>query len=286
VTQSDGVFVSPAYFRTMGLRIVQGRGFDATTDRAGSLLVVMLNETAARSLWPGQNPIGKRLSSAHPDGLSTVIGVVADARLGGAAQPVPPTFYVTFAQLEERAWQWTRRSFFVLARTQGDPAPLAGPVRRVISSIDPAIPLYNVATMEERMARTLEPARFNTVLLGLLGGVGLLLAAVGIYGVIAYFATQRTSEIGIRMALGASRRDVVLLVIRQAVSPVLVGVGLGAGGALLASRAIATQLVNVRPTDPLTFVAVAATLIIVGFCAALIPARRAASVDPTRALHG
>jgi len=286
VTQSDGVFVSPAYFRTMGLRILQGRGFDPALDRAGSLLVVVLNETAARSMWPGQNPIGKRLSSAHPDGLSTVIGVIADARLGGASQPAPPTFYVTFPQLEERAWAWTRRSFFVLARTHGDPAALAGPVRRVVSSIDSSIPLYNVATMEQRMSRTLEPARFNTVLLVLLGGVGLLLAAVGIYGVIAYFATQRTSEIGIRMALGASRRDVMLLVVRQAVAPVLVGVSAGAGGALIAARAIATQLVNVRPTDPVTFAAVGAMLIIVGLCAALIPARRAASVDPALALHG
>jgi putative ABC transport system permease protein len=286
VTQSDGVFVSPAYFRTIGLGILQGRGFDPAVDRAGSPLVVILNETAARLMWPGQDPIGKRLGSAHPDGLSTVIGIVADARLGGVAEPVPPTFYVTFAQLEERGWAWTRRSFFVLARTQEDAAPLAGAVRRVVASIDPSIPLYNVATLEQRMARTLEPARFNTVLLALLGGAGLLLAAVGIYGVIAYFATQRTSEIGIRMALGASRSDVVLLVVRQAIVPVLVGVCAGAGGARLASRAIATQLVNVRPTDPATFIAVVSILMIVGLCAALIPARRAASVDPTRALQG
>ena len=285
VTQSDGVFVSPAYFQTMGMRIVQGRGFDAAIDRAGSLPVVLLNETAARLMWPGENPIGKRLSSAQPDALSTVIGVVADVRLGGVAEPVPPTFYVSFAQLEERAWDWTRRSFFVLARTQGDAAALGGAVRRVVSSIDPSIPLYSVATMEQRMARTLEPARFNTVLLALLGAVGLLLAAVGIYGVIAYFATQRISEIGIRMALGASRRDVMLLVVRQAIVPVLAGVGAGAVGALLASQAIATQLVNVRPTDPVTFIAVVSTLIAVGSCAALIPARRAASVDPTRAIQ-
>ena len=285
VTQSDGVFVSPAYFRTMGLQIVQGRGFDAATDTSRSLPVVILNETAARQMWPGQSAIGKRLSSAHPDGLSTVIGVVADVRLGGASQAAPPTFYVTFAQLEERAWAWTRRSFFVLARTDGDAARLAAAIRRVVSSIDPSIPLYNVATMEERMARTLAPARFNTILLALLGGVGLLLAGVGIYGVIAYFATQRTSEIGIRMALGASRRDVVHLVVRQAVAPVLSGVAIGAAGAALASRAIASQLVNVRPTDPLTFALVAAALIAVALCAALIPARRAASTDPTRALQ-
>ena len=134
------------------------------------------------------------------------------------------------------------------------------------------------------MASTLATARFNTVLLGMLGAAGLLLAAVGIYGVIGYFATQRTSEIGIRMALGASRGDVVRLVVRQAVVPVIAGIALGALGAVLAGSAIASQLVNVTPTDPLTFVAVAAGLLVVALLAALIPARRAAAIDPTRAL--
>ena len=135
------------------------------------------------------------------------------------------------------------------------------------------------------MASTVETARFNTSLLVMLGAAGLLLAAVGIYGVISYFAAQRTSEMGIRMALGASRRSVVLLVIRQAMLPVMTGVLLGAIGAVFASSAIATQLVGVEPTDPLTFIGVAAALVIVALVAALIPARRAATLDPTRALR-
>jgi len=135
------------------------------------------------------------------------------------------------------------------------------------------------------MAATLETARFNTLLLVALGAVGLLLAAVGIYGVIAYFATERTSEIGIRMALGASRADVLRLVVRQATGPVLAGVVAGGIGALFAARALAAQLVNVRPTDPLTFASVATTLLVVALFAALIPARRAAALDPSRALH-
>src|SRR3954468_1731529 len=131
-------------------------------------------------------------------------------------------------------WDWTRRSLFVAARTDGDPAPLATAVRRAIVSVDPGVPLFGVRTMEERMALTLETARFNTMLLAMLGGVGLLLAAVGIYGVISYFATQRTAEIGIRLALGASAANVLRLIVGQAAVPVAVGVVIGAFGAAFA----------------------------------------------------
>jgi ABC-type antimicrobial peptide transport system permease subunit len=139
--------------------------------------------------------------------------------------------------------------------------------------------------MDERMAAVVETARFNTLLLTMLGAIGLTLAAVGIYGVIGYFTTQRSPEIGIRLALGASRRSVVALVVRQAAMPLAIGVALGAVGAVFAARAIATQLVNVRATDPTTFAVVATVLALVGLMAALLPARRAASLDPTRALQ-
>jgi putative ABC transport system permease protein len=182
-------------------------------------------------------------------------------------------------------WDWTRRSLFVAARTNGDAAALAPGIRRAIAAVDPGVPLFGERTMEDRMAATLETARFNTMLLALLGAAGLLLAGVGIYGVINYFAAQRTSEIGIRLALGASRGNVVRLVVRQAAVPVATGVLLGAVGAAFAARAIATQLVNVRPNDPLTFTAVAAVLGAVALVAAFIPARRAARLDPTRALN-
>ncbi|HEV3486710.1 MAG TPA: ABC transporter permease [Vicinamibacterales bacterium] len=283
ITQSDGLLVSPAYLRTMGIRIVEGRAF-TDADRESAPLVVMLNRTAAQRMWPGESAIGKRLTSANPAGPTTVIGIVEDVRLGGMTEPTPPTFYIPFAQLNAEAWSWPR-GLFLVARTDSDPAAITNAVRRVVASIDPAIPVFNTMTMEQRMAGTFETARFNTLLLATLGGVGLLLAAVGIYGVISYFATERTSEIGIRMALGASRVDVILLVLRQAALPVFAGVALGALGAAFAARAIATQLVNVAATDPLTFVIVAISLTIVALLAAVIPARRAAAVDPTRALH-
>ena len=268
----------------MGVPVVRGRGFEAG-DRQGSPLVVILNETAARRMWPGEDAIGKRLTSAHPDGPTTVIGIVGDVRTAGPSQPVPPSFYVPFAQLETIAWGWTRGALFVTARTDGDPSALGSAVRRAIAGVDPGIPLFGVMTMEQRMAGTLESARFTTMLLAILGGVGLLLSAVGIYGVISYFASQRTSEIGIRLALGASRADVVRMMIRQAVMPAAGGIVVGAAGAVVAARALATQLVNVEPTDPITFAAVAALLLIVAVLAALVPARRAAGLDPTRALQ-
>jgi predicted permease len=282
--QSDGVFVSPGYFSTLGQRIVRGRGF-VESDRIGSQLVVIINETLARQMWPGEDPIGKRLTSASPEGPSTVIGVAADVRSRGASLPVPPTFYVPLGQLEHVAWSWTNRALFLVARTDGDPAALQPAIRSAISGIDPTVPLFATATMEERMADTLQRARFSATLLASLSLVGLVLAALGIYGVVAYFAAARTSELGIRMALGASRAAVLRLVVRQAAAPVLWGVALGAVGAVLTSRVIASQLVNVGTTDPLTFAAVAGALISVALLAALIPAGRAAAMDPMKALR-
>ena len=284
VRQSMARFVSPAYFEVMGLPVVRGRAFNET-DKTGAPLVMVVNQTLAQQLWPNQDPIGRRVNGSSPQGTKTVIGVVADVRWRGPAGAIDPEFYQPLAQLDDTAWGWTRRALFVVARTDGDAAALAPAVRRVIAGIDPGVPLFGERTMEARMAATLETARFNTMLLALLGGVGLVLAGVGIYGVIGYFAAQRTSEIGIRLALGASRGNVLRLVVKQAAIPVLAGVVLGAAGAAVAARAIATELVNVRPSDPLTFAAVAAVLGVVALLAALIPARRAANLDPSRALN-
>jgi predicted permease len=283
VRQSYARFVNPAYFEAMGLPIVKGRAFQAS-DRNGAPLVMIVNQTLAQRLWPNQDPIGRRVNCCS-DIPKTVVGVAADVRAYGPARPIEPEFYLPLAQLDDVAWNWTRRTLFIVARTGGDPASLGPSVQRAITGFDPGVPLFSIRTMEERMATTVETERFNTLLLAMLGFVGLLLAGVGIYGVISYFATQRTAEIGIRIALGASRASVLRLMIRQAAVPVLIGVVAGAAAAIFAARVIATQLVNVRTTDPATFAAVAAALVVVALFAALIPARRAAGLDPTRALQ-
>jgi putative ABC transport system permease protein len=283
ITQTDGFMVTPDFFATLRLPVVRGRAF-TEADRAGSPPVVIINETAARRMWPGQDPLGKRLTSANPRGATTVIGIAADVRARGVAQPAAPTFYIPLAQLEEEAWRWAP-TMYVAVRTPGDPASLGPAVRRVIAAIDPGIPLFSTSTMEERMGSMVAVARFNTTMLVLLGAAGLLLAAIGIYGVIAFFAAQRTSEIGMRMALGASRGDVIRMVVREAAIPVLGGIATGAAGAVLAAQALSTQLVNVRPTDPLTFVTVAVGLLLIALIAAIIPARRAASLSPVKALQ-
>ena len=225
------------------------------------------------------------MNGSSPGGSKTVIGVVEDVRWRGPAGAIDPEFYQPLAQLDDMAWAWTTRTLFVIARTDADPAALAAGVRGAVASVDPGVPLFGVGTMEDRMAQTLETARFNALLLALLGGVGLLLAAVGIYSVIAYLTTQRTAEIGIRLALGASRMSVLRLIVSQAAVPVAAGVLLGALCASLAARVLASQLVNITANDPLTFGAVAVILAVVALLAALIPAHRAAALDPTRTLQ-
>jgi predicted lysophospholipase L1 biosynthesis ABC-type transport system permease subunit len=252
--------------------------------------VIIVNEAIARTMWPGQDPLGRRIRCCrvNPDDipvLLTVIGVATDVSAEGPAQPVQPEFYLPIAQLSKVEWGWTNGNMFVVARTAGDPMAVAPSVRRVVAGIDPGVPVFQERTMEQRMASTIATARFNTFLLSILGGIGLLLSAVGIYGVIAYFVSQRTSEIGVRVALGATRRDVMRMIVLQAAKPVLVGVAVGLLGSFFAVQLIATQLVGVPATDPVTLGFVVAALLIVSVMASLIPARRAAALDPTKALQ-
>jgi ABC-type antimicrobial peptide transport system permease subunit len=195
-----------------------------------------------------------------------------------------PEFYLPLTQAPDVAWNWFR-TVYVVVRTPGEPGALIKPLNAAVARIDPDLPLFDVRTMEQRLAGTLATARFNTLLLSLLGGIGLLLAASGIYGVIAYFVSQRTQEIGVRIALGATPGAVVRLVLGQAMRPVALGSAVGLAGALAASRVLADQLFGVSRTDPLTIAAVMTTLVGVALAASAVPARRAATVDPTRALQ-
>jgi len=280
--------VTRDYFRAMRIPLKQGRMFTAD-DRRGGPRVAVLSETAARSLFPGQSAVGKRFvcceGSPTDPMWKTVVGVVGDVRKQGPEQPPLADFYLPADQAPDVAWTWIQRSMTLVARSRaGDADQALAPMQDALRRIDPTVPLYNTASMELRLERVLAQARFNTLLMMLLGGIGLVLAAIGVYGVIAYFVTQRQHEIGIRMALGAGGREVVRMVMRQGLHSVVPGVVLGLAGAAAASRLLAASVHGVTTTDPLTFAAVVGVLIAVALAAMIVPARRAVRVNPTRVL--
>jgi len=287
--QSQLRMVTPDFFATMRIRIVKGRGFDAG-DRRGGQKVMIVSETLAARAFGGRNPIGKRMGCCESgaDGkqdYKVIVGVAADVRSRGPATPPRPEFYLPLTQVPDAAWDWIGRTMYIVARTEGNPHALTPGVRAAVGRIDPELPLFDVREMEQRLAGALATARFNTLLLSLLGAIGLLLAASGIYGVIAYFVSQRTQEIGVRIALGATAAGVVRLVLGEALQPVALGAALGVVSAIAATRVLASQLFDVSPTDPLTIAAVVVMLVGVALVASVIPARRAAAIDPTRALQ-
>jgi putative ABC transport system permease protein len=281
--------ITPDFFSALRVPILRGRAFESR-DRRGAQKVMIVSETLGAALFPGQDPLGRRVACCEPgpDGKSPdyklIVGVARDMRATALAAPPPPDFYLPIQQVPDEAWDWNQRSMYVIARTDGDPGALAPSLKKVMSGIDPDVPLFNFKTLEERMVDSLATARFNTVLLTLLGAIGLVLSAIGIYGVVAYFVTQRTPEIGVRMALGATRSDVVRLVLSQAVVPVATGLAIGVIGSLGATRVLSSQLVGIEQRDPLTLLAVVLALGATALLAAIVPARRAAGVDPTRAL--
>lgn len=287
--------VSPGYFETMRIRIVDGRAFTGA-DRHGAQKVMIVSEELARQAWPGERAVGKRIACCEPGpggerdpDFKVVIGVVADVRSNGPAVAPVPEFYLPIAQAPSMppgaAWDWIQRTMYVVARTHGDPATLVTDLRQALQRIDPTLPLFDVRTMEQRLEASTATSRFNTLLLTTLGLMGLVLSAIGIYGVIAYFVSQRTQEIGVRLALGASPRDVIRLVIGQSLKPVAIGLVAGLAGALAATRALAAQLYGVSPRDPATIIVVCVGFVLVAVLASGVPAWRAARIDPMKALN-
>ncbi len=267
------------YFNAMGISVKNGRAFTSQDARppAGSVIV---NETFERHFFPGESAVGKRIRlKPGPAEASwqTVVGVVSDVRQSGLAGDVMPVVYSP--DLEDIGGAM---SFAI--RTTGEPVRLASAVRSVLAEVQPNQPLYNLMTMEQRLTNTTTSRRLNTALLGSFAAVALLLAVVGIYGVMSYAVTQRTREIGMRMALGAQPGNVMRFVMGQGMRVVLVGVGIGLAGALVLTRVLRSLLFEVRPTDPATFVCVTLLLSAVALLACYLPARRAAKIDPMKAL--
>ncbi|MDQ1557189.1 MAG: hypothetical protein QOD32_249 [Pyrinomonadaceae bacterium] len=281
-TQSaDFRVVAPDYFRAMGIPLLRGRPFDAR-DRADAPGVMIIDEAFARRFFPGEDPLGKRVDE---DGSRTrhsffqVVGVAGSVKHSGLSADSRPTMYVSYEQSG-----WLSMTLTVRAAA-GDPANLAAAVRREVSAVDKDQPVTKISTMAETFARAVAPQRFNMLLLGIFAAVAMILATVGIYGVISYTVSQRSREMGIRIALGASRRDILKLVVGQAMLMALVGVAVGLAGALALTRFMSGLLYGVSATDPLIFVSISLLLAAVALVASYLPARRAMKVDPIIALH-
>jgi putative ABC transport system permease protein len=270
--------VNPDYFRAMGIGLRAGRVF-TDLDGQDAPSVAVLSETLARELFPNDDPLGKRLFIAAAGAESTtVIGVVGDIRHQGLESQIDWAVYLSYRQTP-------RPGMALVLRTSGDPLNLATAARAAVREVDPALPVFQVMTMNERLSNSVAARRFNLLLLGSFAGLALLLAGVGVYGVISYLVTGRTHEIGIRMALGAQSGDVSRLFIKQGMTLVMVGVGLGLSGAFALTRVMTSLLFAVGAKDPLTFAAVAVLLSLIALLACYIPARRAAHVDPLIALR-
>jgi putative ABC transport system permease protein len=276
--------ISPNYFRTMRLPLLAGREF-SSADVRGASPAVILNEAAARSLFPGENAVGLRVKLGA-DNLAawwTVVGVVADERYFGWDSDRTPTAYLPVSQILQD--NWPDYDAAIILRTNSDPLSFLPSVRSVMASIDNHMALLGPETMEQRLGHTFAPHRFNMALLTAFASLALLLAAVGIYGVMTQFVAQRTHEIGIRIALGARPLEVVRLVLGQGVRLALLGLAIGMAVAAAATRLIRSLLYGVSASDPMTFVFVASVLLGVVLLACLVPACRAMRVDPMLALR-
>lgn len=269
------------FFETMDMRIVQGRSI-GTNDRSDGVPVSIVNEAFVRRYFPDRDPIGQRFTFGSPADTAAVwlqiAGVIADTRRAGLAEQIRPESYRPFTQS-------TTRSLTYVLRAESNPLALLPAVRAAVGGLDPQLPIANVSTLEESLAETIAARRFIMVLLAAFAAIAALLAAIGIYGVVSYLVAQRTRELGVRMALGAHRGDVLRLVLAQSLRQVLPGVVLGSVAALALTRLLRSQLFGIAPHDPLTFAAVPLGVIAISVLATLLPARRAAAVDPILALR-
>jgi predicted permease len=270
---------TPDYFRTMGISLIRGRSF-TDQDKAGAPPVVVVNETLARKHWPDQDPIGKRIRFYGPLEKAPwmeIVGVIADLK-HDLTIPVAPEYYLPHAQ---DSWS----AMTLVARSRVDPASLASAMRELVWAIDKDQPVYDVRTMQEVRSISVYIYSISSVMVAIFAGVALLLASVGIYGVMAFAVTQRTQEIGIRIALGANRADVLKLVVKHGMKLAVLGILIGLAGSWALTRFIEKLLVGVKATDLLTFSVVSACLLFAAFLACYLPARRATKVDPLVALR-
>jgi putative ABC transport system permease protein len=274
---SNERFVSPGYFNALGVPLLKGRLFDER-DIKGAQETVIVNENLAERFWPNEDPIGKRLERGDKEPWRTVVGVVRDNKEYSIDDEPPISIYHPHEQ-------FPIGTMFLVVRSSSNAAALSPLITKEIRALDPELPPFEFKTMEQRLSDALARRRFATFLLGLFAVIALILATIGVYGVMAYSVTQRTQEMGIRLALGAQPVRIVTMVVRQSMLLVVIGVGLGLLGALALTRVMASLLYGVSAIDPLTFALPTLLLAIVALLASFFPARRASRIDPTIALR-
>ncbi len=270
--------VSPDYFRVLGIPLLKGREF-SSADHERAPLVVVINETMAKRYWPNANPIGQRINETNDDAnWREIVGIAGSVQHLARGEEPQPEMFVPVSQKPPDTLN-------VAVRTQVEQAVFEATLRRTVTALDANLPVFEVRTMEERLFESVAQPRFRTVLLGVFAALALLMAVVGLYAVMAVSVAQRTHELGIRIALGAQRRDVIGMVLGQGIKLVSLGIMIGLAGAWALTRVLTTLLYGVKPTDPLTFIAVPVLLIAVAILACWLPARQAANVDPLTALR-
>ena len=276
--------VTPGFHRTLGISLLKGRLFTDADDQQGPA-VAIVNESMAHRYWPNQEALGKRFKWGPEDSKRswiTIVGIVANLKENSLAADIGPGGYLPIPQIPRES---PRLGFRLAVRTSSDPTAIVSSLRQIVRSLDPEVPLFQVRTMQEVLSESIAARRFNMLLLAAFAGLALLLASIGIYGVMSYSVSQYTHEIGIRMALGARAADVLQLIVRQGMALVLIGLAAGAAGALALTRVMSSLLFDVKPWDPLTLTSVSVLLAAVAFAASYIPARRATRVDPMIALR-
>jgi putative ABC transport system permease protein len=276
---------SGGYFVALGIPLIRGRLFDSR-DNQQTPKAVIINQTAARRYWPNDNPIGKRiLSGIDDDQWSTIIGVVGDVKHAGLDSDTNPETYYHYLQIPPQAMNFAEATMALAIRTSGDPSAAASAIRGELRTLDPSQPIFNVHTMQDLVEGSVAQPRFRTFLISTFAGLALVLATLGLYGVVAYSVSQRTAELGIRVALGAQPGNILKLVIFHAAGLAAIGLVIGITVTLAGSRIFARFLFGVRATDPITLVATSVILLLVTLGASLVPALRAARIDPATALR-
>ncbi|HTR39783.1 MAG TPA: ABC transporter permease [Bryobacteraceae bacterium] len=276
---------SAGYFAALGIPLLKGRLFDQS-DAAETPKVVIINEKAARLFWPNEDPVGKRILSGFDESQwSTIIGVVGNLKHAGLDADADPETYYHYLQIPPQFMNFAEGTMALAIRTGANPEALIGPVRGTIRALDPDQPVFDVQTMEDRVQESVAQPRFRATLLAVFGGLALLLAAIGLYGVIAYSVTQRVNELGVRMALGARRGDIVGLVVGRGLKLAAVGIGIGLMLALAGARVLSNLLFGVGDRDPVTLAAALVLVFSVAIAASLVPAFRASRIDPSSALR-